>query len=311
MKEYVLSYYPKFKCISSECKNSCCVGWDLYIDDTTLSHYKNDNSNFAKTLKEGINFKKSKFKASKSGKCAFLNENGLCDIIINLGENSLCQICRDHPRFRCYYEGNVEMGLGFCCEEATRIILSFKDKIEPVLVKDDETTTLNFIQEQVLKFRTQALATVQDRTKSVNERLLNLLSLCKVDGAKIDFKKIIKEFSSLERLNKTWGKRLKTLKNRPIALDLDENLSLEFEQFLTNSFYRHLAQAEDTLWARAIALSFIFAWWTICAIYENEKISGNEFKILCDIVRDFSSEVEYSENNLKKLFSFSNKFIKL
>jgi hypothetical protein len=49
----------------------------------------------------------------------------------------------------------------------------------------------------------------------------------------------------------------------------------------------------------------------VCAIYENEKFSGREFEILCDIVRDFSSEVEYSEGNLQKLFSFANKFIKI
>ena len=30
------------------------------------------------------------------------------------------------------------MGLGFCCEEATRIILSYKDKITPILVKNGE-----------------------------------------------------------------------------------------------------------------------------------------------------------------------------
>ena len=50
MKEYVLNYYPEFKCIANECKHTCCAGWDMYIDENTLNLYKNDSSDFAKTL---------------------------------------------------------------------------------------------------------------------------------------------------------------------------------------------------------------------------------------------------------------------
>ena len=93
MKEYILNYYPLFKCIASECKHTCCACWETDIDNKTLNYYKADNSAFSTTLKKGINFKKSTFKQDKTRRCAFLNDKGLCEIIINLGEEKLCQIC--------------------------------------------------------------------------------------------------------------------------------------------------------------------------------------------------------------------------
>ena len=103
MKEYVLNYYPKFKCIAGKCKHTCCAGWEMCIDKESLDAYKNEASGFATTLANGINFKKSKFKSDKFGRCAFLDADGLCEIISNLGEKALCQVCRDHPRFRSFF----------------------------------------------------------------------------------------------------------------------------------------------------------------------------------------------------------------
>ncbi len=41
----------------------------------------------------------TKFYMNEDGRCAFLNENNLCDIYIQLGEEALCDICTEHPRF--------------------------------------------------------------------------------------------------------------------------------------------------------------------------------------------------------------------
>ena len=133
MKEFILNYYPEFKCTADKCKHSCCIGWEMEIDENTLNEYKADTSGFSTALNKGINFKKSTFKMNKNRRCAFLMDNGLCEIICNLGEEKLCQICSDHPRFRSATTNSLETGLGFCCEEATKIILSFKDKIQPII----------------------------------------------------------------------------------------------------------------------------------------------------------------------------------
>ena len=60
----------------------------------------------------------------KEKNCPFLNNSGLCEIYINLGKDSLCRICTEHPRYYEWFDGFKEGGIGLCCEEAARIILS-------------------------------------------------------------------------------------------------------------------------------------------------------------------------------------------
>lgn len=317
MKEYFLSYYSKFNCIAEKCAHTCCSGWDMCIDEETLQEYKKCASSFAPALKKGVNFKKARFKADKTGRCAFLNGDGLCEIIINLGEKSLCQVCRDHPRFRSCFEDRVETGLGFACEEATKVILSYQEKIKPVLASDEiseKEEELPFIQAELLKFRGQALDIVQDRTANINERIANLLKLCCAQVLPCDHKKIIKKFRSLERLEKTWGVRLKGLKT-VLYTHVCEELALYCEQFLVNSLYRFISEAEDVAYGRAVAVACVFSWWIINSIYNNESAKESEgktfFEVVCDIVREYSAEVEYSQKNQNKLFDFAYGFIEI
>ena len=39
MQEVFPSYYHKFHCIADKCKNSCCIGWEIDIDEETLEIY--------------------------------------------------------------------------------------------------------------------------------------------------------------------------------------------------------------------------------------------------------------------------------
>ena len=138
MKTFVPNYYKDFNCIANKCKHNCCIGWEIDIDEETLFKYENYKGKFSKKLMQGIehNDDCAIFHLDGKGRCAFLNENNLCDIILNLGENSLCQICSDHPRFRNYYSDRIEMGLGLCCEEAGRIILSQDNAFFLILHKE-------------------------------------------------------------------------------------------------------------------------------------------------------------------------------
>ena len=124
------SYYKKFKCISKNCTDSCCADWEIDIDEDTLDFYKNVKGDFAGRLKDNI-FIPGKddeeiphFIQTKDERCPFLNECNLCDIFINLGEEHLSQICTHHPRYYDWFLNGEEQGLGLCCEEAARLILT-------------------------------------------------------------------------------------------------------------------------------------------------------------------------------------------
>ena len=313
MKEYVLNYYPLFRCIAEKCKHTCCAGWEMNIDEQTLTNYKGYEGEFSSALKSGINYKKSKFRTDKFKRCAFLNEEGLCEIIINLGEKSLCQVCTDHPRFRGFFEDRTETGLGFCCEEAARIVLSFKGKIEPIMISDDRAEIeLDINERNLLQFREKALNIVQDRTVNVNQRIENLLALCNANFLEEDFKKVIKTFLSLEKIDKEWTKKLKSITKTSFDKSTDQDLSLYCEQFLVNGLYRHLSDAEDTMWVRARTIALSFSWWVVKSVVNLERTKTvNLLETTIDAVRSFSAEVEYSQKNLDKLFNFCYKFIKI
>ena len=54
MKTYAPDYYKKFVCIADKCRHSCCVGWEIDVDDISYNKYCNMNSDFGKKIKEHI-----------------------------------------------------------------------------------------------------------------------------------------------------------------------------------------------------------------------------------------------------------------
>ena len=59
----------------------------------------------------------------KDNNCPFLNENKLCDIYKEVGEDALCYTCKQYPRYIEEFGGVREIGISLSCPEAARIIL--------------------------------------------------------------------------------------------------------------------------------------------------------------------------------------------
>ena len=59
MKTFVPNYYKDFKCIANRCKHSCCVGWEIEIDDNTFKKYSAVKGEFAQRLKTNIDIRLS------------------------------------------------------------------------------------------------------------------------------------------------------------------------------------------------------------------------------------------------------------
>ncbi len=131
MKLIAPEYYTKFHCIADKCRHSCCVGWEIAIDPDKLVYYRSIEGEFGARLQKGIAEADdaAQFILDDEERCPFLNRTGLCDMITALGEDALCQICRDHPRFRNFYADRTEIGLGLCCEAAGELILSQQEKL--------------------------------------------------------------------------------------------------------------------------------------------------------------------------------------
>lgn len=135
MRIRVPDYFTRFHCIADKCRDSCCIGWEIDVDGETRTKYEALKCDLGREIVEKTSH--GCFPLQENGRCAFLDERGLCRIISELGDGYLCDICREHPR---YYNalGNVtEGGLGLGCEEAARIILELAGL--PALVEIDHT----------------------------------------------------------------------------------------------------------------------------------------------------------------------------
>ena len=146
MKLYAPTYYKNFRCIADACEHSCCIGWEIDIDENTLEKYKQLKGGYGEVIKNSISLEDTPhFRLGEGERCPHLDECGLCKIILSMGEDYLSDICREHPRF--YNFTNVaEVGVGMSCPEAARLILSSPDfaKTEEVGTVADFTDDVPF-----------------------------------------------------------------------------------------------------------------------------------------------------------------------
>ncbi|MVX66596.1 lysine-N-methylase [Clostridium chromiireducens] len=135
---FMPKYMAEFKCISSSCKDTCCAGWDINIDEETYNKYKNSSGDFNKLLDgkyvenkdEHDSFNQGFMVLKEKSRCPFLNCNMLCDIHGGFGEEELCITCKSYPRvFNIVDDVYEKSGLPSCPEICAMAFLN-KDKME-------------------------------------------------------------------------------------------------------------------------------------------------------------------------------------
>lgn len=142
------SYYDSFKCLASDCPDNCCHGWGIVIDDKTFSRYKKLSKDDREYVFSHIDYKEQMYKTC-NGSCSFLNEKGLCNLYIDLGEDKFCKTCRQYPRHFEDYGTLQEAALSMSCPEAARLIITGQGKA-CFKVKTDNTRSLHNDVDRVL-----------------------------------------------------------------------------------------------------------------------------------------------------------------
>lgn len=279
MKLFVPDYYNNFRCIADKCRHNCCIGWEIDIDSDTLLLYNSIDNPFGSKLKRNISTEPvPHFILGDGDRCPFLNEKGLCDIITELGDGALCDICNDHPRYRNHFDDRVEMGLGLCCEEAARIILSKKSATYLIDAETGEKA-------DVFPERQKILNLLQDRAKPFTERLQNLKAFEDRDYSSL--------FYSLERLDPEWDKYIELLKTA--AKDPLSEWDSVFEQISVYFILRHTC--EDFESGVLFSLFSVYIIRKIAAALKSEQKALSLSDII-DLCRMYSSEIEYSDENI-------------
>ena len=129
----MISIYPtiyhEFQCKANRCENTCCQLWTIDIDEPTAKRYHAMTGSLGESLRQAITVddEGSHFVFSKTQPmCPLLNENGLCKVVLELGEEGLCDTCHMHPRFYKYIEDLELCGVGLSCEASVELLAQNK-----------------------------------------------------------------------------------------------------------------------------------------------------------------------------------------
>ena len=262
-------FYDRFACLAHRCRHSCCRGWEIDVDEDSAAYYETVPGELGAKLRRSItrDGEGAHFALTADERCPFLQRDGLCELILKLGEDALCDICALHPRF---YEdlGETELcGLGLSCEAVCTLLL---ESGEPLRFLDDESGNTLLM-----------------------PQLLDRLGLS-TDPARLRFDGEKPPAAYLEGLAKTeaidgnWPGELKAVQ---AALP---NLTLPtgplYDRILQALLYRQLERAEETGMEKLLryareSTAFLAAW---------DAMEG--FKP--EHLRRFSEQIEYSTENV-------------
>ena len=297
MKIIVPDYYERFACIKGDCRHSCCIGWEIDIDPDSLARFRSVEGELGDRLRRNIceNDEGACFRLTEEESCPFLNRDGLCDLILGLGEDCLCQICYDHPRFRNFFTDREEIGLGLCCEAAGKLILGWEGPMRLIAAADDGLCEkLTAEEAEFLEIRDELIAVAQDRSMPVETRLLKMLKWLELEALSVEEPDWISFLLGLERLDESWAERLKNCGQIQFGHVLPE-WEIAFEQMMVYLLYRHLpAGFEDGDLCGHIAYA-VFAWTLVRSLCAAMDVP--DFEELVEICRAYSSELEYSDEN--------------
>lgn len=279
-----------FHCIADACRHTCCKGWEIDIDPDTRAKYAAMTGEIGQRLRDAIADTPdgASFRLREDERCPMLNDSGLCDIITACGEGALCQICADHPRYRNEFSTFTEVGFGLCCEAAADLTLHWPKPMTWHTQGGGKRPQGSPEEEALLQARAALIRIMQDRTRGIPARLN---ALCEAAGTVMPARTAAEwaDFlRTLERLDPTWDAVLTRLTNAPD--DLPDYSSLAAEQFTVYLLHRHVPGAllDGDLPGRVL----------FCAV------SGMLFLRLSTLLgeneaaRMYSSEIEYSEENL-------------
>lgn len=176
-------YYDNFTCIADRCPDTCCAGWQIVIDDISLENYGKISGTFGERLQKSIDWEEGIFRQNQR-RCAFLNQENLCDLYRELGADSLCDTCRMYPRHVEEYEDLREFSLSLSCPVAAEMILGCKEQVRFLEEEDDvEEQEEEYEDFDIILFdwleeaREVLLEVIQDRSLPVSARMLVLLNV--------------------------------------------------------------------------------------------------------------------------------------
>lgn len=332
MIQRMLSCFLGFQCIAGDCRDSCCEGWEIDVDEESFQRFQSVGGDFGEVLRSSIVTDEDGTHHYRldGERCPFLRPDGLCQQILTLGEDALCEICTEHPRFHAPFGEIEETGFGIACEEAARMLFASPEPLTLVQDGNDEEPedeSYSFL----MACRNQLFSIAQDRTLTIYERLGTILTFADdaqdcLDMGLLSAPELSESFeeitpgmggswldwlTTLEPIDGQWTEALEDALAAAQYPEMMEDFSEEmedsawkYENLLVYLLFRYILKAYDDndllYWCRAAVFGVLtvetlaFGRW----LRNHGALSHQDFE---DIARIFSKEIEYDPDIIEGL----------
>lgn len=290
------TFYHTFQCKANQCHHTCCQKWTIDVDEETAKLYQTlptplgeDLRKFMTVDDEGYYFMFS----DKQPTCPLLREDGLCRVVLELDEDSLCDTCHMHPRFYKYIEDLELCGVGLSCEESVEKLLATEGNQLLFTIEDDDGEF-----------------TAKDRP--VLENIFDLLALgisptiCQfTPNHSIRYcQKLISVYKETEPIDEEWTKQLAHLEDMlssTTAMNTTDLLTLDAQETATlNKVYQYILYRQIDMLAEYSLESLVrYAFDATVFI----ALLTHQFGNLPEQIRRWSEQIEYDEDNVAFLFN--------
>ena len=271
------------------------------MDARTMEHYRALTQDYGKRILESIDQSSEPphFLLDANEACPHLNEYGLCNIILHCGEDHLCDICREHPRFYNDTPLGKEVGLGMACEEACRLILTSDGYADICKVGelDGEAEPFEF---DPLSARPDIYSILSDDTIPYLQRLEAIMMRYGINLFAFSDAQWRERLASLEFLDGVHREMFMNYTSHPVK---NEAFEKPLERILAYFVYRHCTSAWD-MDEFVAALGFSLVCERLIASIAAAQ-NATLLPDLIEIARIVSEEIEYSEENtdaIKEIF---------
>lgn len=234
-------YYDEFNCIAGDCPFTCCQQWKIAVDENTLQDWhskvvpekyvERDPKAKDTTLDKYVRIGESgeEMALCSNGYCPFFNDKGLCDIVLEYGEETISDTCHTFPREEHEYECTIEKTLALGCPAVVDLL--WKKEHFSILGDIDtdveEEMKLFFLRNVMMEFISDGKYSLADSIRMMFYMLLDMFSKYEEEG-NIDFltENFVNSYMQRGFLNELNNQILK------LRVDSSDNIYEQNELFL-------------------------------------------------------------------------------
>lgn len=290
------TFYHTFQCKANQCHHTCCQKWTIDVDEETAKLYQTLPTPLGEDLRKFMTVDDKGYYfmfSDKQPTCPLLREDGLCRVVLELGEDSLCDTCHMHPRFYKYIEDLELCGVGLSCEESVEKLLATEGDQLQFTIEDDDCEF-----------------TAEDRP--VLENIFDLLALG-INPAICQFtlnhsihycQELVTVYKKTEPIDEEWTKQLAHLEAMLSSTTASTTMDLlkadTIDVSTLNKVYQYILYRQIDMLAEYSLESLVrYAFDATVFI----ALLTHQFGNLPEQIRRWSEQIEYDEDNVAFLFN--------